>query len=131
MPGSLVLAFGVVLVIGVLISERVSRTVLSTSVLFLGAFVLEGRGHEHGDAGDPAPQLASSLREVGVHVGELVKLATLLLFGALLSLPFLFATGVLGVAFALVALLAARPLALVLALLGGGLTRSEWLADAA
>lgn len=76
------------------------------------------------------PELASSVREVGVHLAELVKLATLLLFGALLSVPFLLATGWAGAAFALVALLAARPLALVLALLGGGLPRSEWLAAA-
>lgn len=43
MSGSLVLAFAVLLMMGVLISERAHRTVLSTAVLFLlGGFVLGG-----------------------------------------------------------------------------------------
>lgn len=76
------------------------------------------------------PEFASALRKIGVPIAEAVKLATLLVFGAVLSLPFLVATGLRGVAFALAALLAARPLALVFALLGGGLTRKEWFAAA-
>ncbi|GGG69598.1 peptidase [Kocuria dechangensis] len=41
MPGSLLLSFAVLLLIGMLISERASRTVISTAVLFLlGGFLL-------------------------------------------------------------------------------------------
>lgn len=76
------------------------------------------------------PEFASALRQVGLPVAETVKLAALFIFGAVLTLPFLFATGLAGVAFAVAALVAARPLALVLALHGGGLTRKEWFAAA-
>lgn len=76
------------------------------------------------------PRFASASRQIGVPIAEAVKLGTLLIFGAMLSLPFLLSTGLRGAAFAVAALVAARPLALVFALLGGGLTRKEWFAAA-
>lgn len=76
------------------------------------------------------PQHASSYHELGRPIAEVLKLATLLVFGALLRVDQLFGLGLKGLAFALLALLAARPLALVLALLGGGLSKREWLAAA-
>ena len=75
-------------------------------------------------------ELAKALRQVGRPLAESVKLATLLVFGAVLRVDLLLAWGWAGLAFALVALLAARPLALVLGLIGGGLSRKEWLAAA-
>ena len=56
MSAPLVLAFAVLLMIGVLVSERAHRTVLSTAVLFLlGGFVLGGGvlGVLDIQAGDP------------------------------------------------------------------------------
>ncbi|HVZ32877.1 MAG TPA: cation:proton antiporter, partial [Polyangiaceae bacterium] len=76
------------------------------------------------------PQFALALRQLGMPIAEVLKLATLLVFGAVLSLPSLFVAGMPSLVFALVALLAARPIALVFALLGGGLTRKEWCAAA-
>jgi NhaP-type Na+/H+ or K+/H+ antiporter len=77
-----------------------------------------------------SPSLATALKEVGDPVTEALKLAALLILGAMLSIQHLLETGVAGFAFALIALLAARPLALALALVNGGLTRGEWLAAA-
>lgn len=77
-----------------------------------------------------SPALAAALTEVGDPVTEALKLAALLVFGAMLDIGQLLSTGVAGFGFALVALLAARPLALALALVNGGLTRAEWFAAA-
>jgi NhaP-type Na+/H+ or K+/H+ antiporter len=76
------------------------------------------------------PKFAGLLRNFGLPLAELLKLATLLVFGAVLSAPSLLKTGLPGLGFALIALLLARPLALVFALRGGGLSRREWLAAA-
>jgi NhaP-type Na+/H+ and K+/H+ antiporter len=76
------------------------------------------------------PRFARAVQPFGAPLAEALKLATLLIFGAMLSPPFLFATGWPGILFAITALLAARPLALVLALFGGGLSCREWLAAA-
>lgn len=75
-------------------------------------------------------EFAIDLRDLLLPVAEAIKLATLMVFGSILSLPFLFAPGWPGVAFAAVALLASRPLGLVLAMFRGGLSRKEWLAAA-
>lgn len=75
-------------------------------------------------------EFAADFRRVGEPVAEALKLATLLVFGATLSLGTLRSPGLPGLAFTAVTLLAARPLALVLAFKGGGLTRKEWLAAA-
>jgi sodium/hydrogen antiporter len=76
------------------------------------------------------PPFARAVQPFGAPLAEALKLATLLIFGAVLTAHFLFATGWAGILFAVTALLAARPLALVLALLGGGLSCREWLAAA-
>lgn len=76
------------------------------------------------------PAFAAAVREVGRPIAEVVKLATLLVFGAMLTAPLLLGLGAAGFLFAAAALLAARPLALVLSLFGGGLSRKEWLAAA-
>lgn len=75
------------------------------------------------------PDFAQALRQVGAPLAETLKLATVLIFGVILSgsPP---APGWLGIGFALAALLAARPIALVLALLRSELSRREWLAAA-
>jgi NhaP-type Na+/H+ or K+/H+ antiporter len=76
------------------------------------------------------PGLAAELRKLGQPLTEALKLAALLVFGATLRWEWLVAEGWRGPAFAALALLAARPLALVLALFRGGLARREWLAAA-
>ncbi len=76
------------------------------------------------------PEFATAFRQVGAPVAEAIKLATLLIFGAVLSVPFLLATGLGGFVFATGTLLAARPLALIFAFLGGDLSRKEWIAAA-
>jgi NhaP-type Na+/H+ or K+/H+ antiporter len=81
-------------------------------------------------AASVGPQHASSLRQLGRPLAEILKLAALLIFGAVLTLPALLRFGAAGLVFAAVALLVARPLGLVLALLGGGLPRREWLVAA-
>lgn len=75
------------------------------------------------------PEFAQATRQVGAPLAEVLKLATVLIFGVTLSneLP---NPGWLGIAFASAALLAARPLALVLALRRNQLSRREWLAAA-
>jgi NhaP-type Na+/H+ or K+/H+ antiporter len=75
-------------------------------------------------------EFASAIRDVFAPIAEALKLATLLLFGATLSVQGLLAPGMPGLLFAIAALLAARPLALFFALRGSGLTRKEWLAAA-
>lgn len=70
--------------------------------------------------------LAQSLVRIGEPLTEAVKLAALLVFGAALSLQF----DLVVIGFAAAALLAARPVALLLAFLGGGLDRKEWLTAA-
>jgi NhaP-type Na+/H+ or K+/H+ antiporter len=77
-----------------------------------------------------SPALAAALKKIGDPATEALKLAALLILGAMLSVRQLLATGIAGFGFALIALLAARPLALGLALVNGGLSRGEWFAAA-
>ncbi|MGI8938883.1 MAG: cation:proton antiporter [Iamia sp.] len=77
-----------------------------------------------------SPAMRAAFHEFGELVAELLKLGALLVFGALISLSFLGEIGVRGYVFALLALVAARPLALGLALLRSKLTRKETLAAA-
>jgi NhaP-type Na+/H+ or K+/H+ antiporter len=74
--------------------------------------------------------LAREVQAFGSPLSEAVKLATLLAFGATLDLGALLQPGWRGLVFAAVTLLLARPLALILALLGKPLPRREWLAVA-
>lgn len=72
--------------------------------------------------------LRNEFHQFGELLAELFKLGALLLFGALISAQSLGDVGWRGLLFAVVALVAVRPLALGLALWGGGLERREWLA---
>lgn len=80
--------------------------------------------------GSANPIAARAFHPVGLPISELWKLAALLVFGAVVSRELFLDIGWRGWAFALIALLATRPIGLLLAFLGGGLTRLEWLAAA-
>jgi sodium/hydrogen antiporter len=97
---------------------------LTHANLFLAAFAA---GVTVATAG---PEVRREFHEFGDTVTELLKLAALLVFGALLS-PALFGeAGPGGWLFALLALVAVRPAAIGLALLGSRIGRREWLAAA-
>jgi NhaP-type Na+/H+ or K+/H+ antiporter len=74
--------------------------------------------------------LSSASHELGESVSEIVKLAALLVFGALLSLRFLGDISLGGFGFAVAALLLVRPLALLIALIGNSLPRHQFWAAA-
>jgi NhaP-type Na+/H+ or K+/H+ antiporter len=97
---------------------------LAHANLFLAAFA----------GGATLATLSSALREAfhefGETLSELLKLAALLVFGALMSPAFLAETPLSQYVFAGVVLLAARPLALAVALLGSRLDWREWVAAA-
>jgi sodium/hydrogen antiporter len=97
----------------------VSVCELTHANLFLAAFTagitVATRGQREADA----------FRELGELVAELLKLAALLVFGLLISLPFLGEIPITGWVFAVSAILLARPLALLVALGRSGLTRRE------
>lgn len=76
------------------------------------------------------PKLAQEFLRLGAPLAEAIKLATLLVFGSLLTTQFLMASGIAGLFFAVVAILMARPLAILLAFINGGLSTKEWLAAA-
>ena len=71
------------------------------------------------------PEVRDAFREVGENLTELLKLAALLVFGALISPHLLADISLRGYLFALLALVAARPAALGLALLGSRLPWKE------
>jgi NhaP-type Na+/H+ or K+/H+ antiporter len=77
-----------------------------------------------------APQIGEMFEALGSTLADLLKLATLFLFGALISPSLLGGIGVGGYVFALVTILFARPLAFAIAMLGSGLSRNEWLTAA-
>ncbi len=77
-----------------------------------------------------SPAIHEAFHQFGELVAELLKLGALLVFGALISPSFLGAIGVRGYAFAALALFAARPVALGIALLRSKLDRRERLAAA-
>ena len=60
----------------------------------------------------------------------MLKLAALLVFGSLLTISFFTETSPASYMFALLALVAARPAALAIALAGSGLTWQEWVTAA-
>jgi NhaP-type Na+/H+ or K+/H+ antiporter len=74
--------------------------------------------------------LRRAFHEFGETLSELLKLAALLVFGALMSPSFLAEIPWSGYAFAVLVLVLARPLALALALLGSRLDWREWVAAA-
>jgi NhaP-type Na+/H+ or K+/H+ antiporter len=77
-----------------------------------------------------SPAIREAFHAFGELIAELLKLAALLLFGALISLSFLAEISVRGYVFAALALLVARPIALMVAMVGARLTRREWVAAA-
>lgn len=72
-----------------------------------------------------APDLCKVSRPFGETIAEVVKLAALMLFGALLSIDFLRQTNGTEYLFAILLLVLARPIGLGLALLGSSLTWRE------
>ncbi|MEW2357702.1 cation:proton antiporter [Spirillospora sp. NPDC029432] len=87
--------------------------------LFLAAFAA---GITVATIGD---QHRQAFEEFGELVAELLKLAALLVFGALLSPAFLGDVGWTGWVFAVLALIVARPVAIWISFLGSGLTARE------
>ena len=76
------------------------------------------------------PEVRDAFHRFGELVAELLKLSSLLLFGALISPTLLKDVAWNGYLFALLALIVVRPLALAIALLGAKLARREWIAAA-
>lgn len=72
-----------------------------------------------------APEVETSFAEFGELVTELLKLSAILVFGALISPSFLAEIPFSGYVFALLALVLARPLAIVVSLVGSGLPSPE------
>jgi NhaP-type Na+/H+ or K+/H+ antiporter len=77
-----------------------------------------------------SPDLRKAFHEFGETLSELLKLAALLVFGALMSPAFLAEVSLSGYVFAGLVLFLARPLALAVALLGSRLDWREWAAAA-
>ncbi len=76
------------------------------------------------------PDQRKSFEQFGELVSELLKLAALLVFGALITITVIADNGWLGVAFAVLALLLPRSIALALSFLGSGLSAKEQVAAA-
>jgi len=76
------------------------------------------------------PEVRESFHKFGELVTELLKLAALLLFGALVSLEVVGDVSWQGLVFAIAALLVVRPVALSIALLGSSLSHRERLVAA-
>jgi sodium/hydrogen antiporter len=77
-----------------------------------------------------SPEMRRSFEAFGEEITELLKLAALLLFGALISPALLGGISVAGYVFAAGAIVLARPMALALALARADLTPREWVAAA-
>ena len=76
------------------------------------------------------PAARAAFHRFGELVAELLKLAALLVFGALMSPSFLLEIPWQGYLFAVLVILAVRPLAIGIAMLGGKLDWREWVAAA-
>jgi NhaP-type Na+/H+ or K+/H+ antiporter len=77
-----------------------------------------------------SPESRDAFRAFGGLITELLKLAALLMFGALITPGLLAQLPLGGYAFAVLTLVAVRPAALAIALHGSGLSRLEWGAAA-
>ncbi len=77
-----------------------------------------------------SPEMRRSFEAFGEEITELLKLAALLLFGALISPSLLGGISVAGYVFAAGAIVLARPMALALALARADLSPREWVAAA-
>jgi sodium/hydrogen antiporter len=69
-------------------------------------------------------------RPFGQLLSELLKVAAVLVFGALMEPSLLVDVGLSGLLFALLVLILARPVAIAVALLGSDISKSEWAAAA-
>ncbi len=76
------------------------------------------------------PDQSESFEQFGELAAELLKLAALLVFGALITITVIADNGWLGVAFAVLALILPRSIALALSFLGSGLSAKEQVAAA-
>lgn len=76
------------------------------------------------------PNQRDSFEQFGELVAELLKLAALLVFGALITVTVIADNGWAGVAFAVLALVLPRSIALVVSFLGSGLSAKEQVAAA-
>lgn len=76
------------------------------------------------------PTFTRAFQQFGHLVSELLKLAAILVFGALISPQFLGEISLAGYVFALLTLLLARPVSIAIALLGTRISRREWAAAA-
>jgi NhaP-type Na+/H+ or K+/H+ antiporter len=76
------------------------------------------------------PRQRAAFEHLGENVAELLKLAALLVFGALISWPFLSEISPAGWAFAVLAIVIPRPVALAVSFLGSRLSVREQLAAA-
>lgn len=76
------------------------------------------------------PEVRDRFHEFGDRLAELLKLAALLLFGALISPQFLYEIHWYGYLFAALTLFVVRPVALSLALIGSRLNWREWVVAA-
>jgi NhaP-type Na+/H+ or K+/H+ antiporter len=115
-PGALVAEAGLGVVLGVAVpwvAVRLEQTRLFGATLASLSTALRQAFHEFGET-----------------LSELLKLAALLVFGILMSPPFLAEVPLPGYVFALLVLFLARPLALAIALLGSRLDWREWVAAA-
>ncbi len=135
------LAIGVVLPLAAILLERTRFFAASTqyeplNAVAIGLLVLAVGKATHGNlflaafaAGITVATFGPKQRESFEHFGELVaellKLAALLVFGALISLEFLGEIPWTGWVFAVLALVVARPLALLLSFLGSKLNLRE------
>jgi sodium/hydrogen antiporter len=77
-----------------------------------------------------SPRFREAFHRFGESVTELLKLAALLAFGALISPTFLAEVPASGYVFAVFALFLARPVALAVSFVGTGIDRREWAAAA-
>ena len=75
-----------------------------------------------------APRFRDAFHHFGELIAEILKLAALFLFGALISFSFLTDVGWSGVAFAIAMLIVARPLVILVILIHSGLTWREKIA---
>lgn len=77
-----------------------------------------------------SPRFRDAFHQFGELLTELLKLAAILVFGALISLTFLMEIGLGGYVFALLALVVVRPMALAVSFLGARINLPEFAAAA-
>lgn len=112
-----------------LVGIAIGLTVLSSAKVFHGNLFLAAFAAGVAVA-TLAPEIRETFRRVGEPITELLKLAALLVFGALLSAENFGDIGTGDVAFAVLVIVAARPVAILVSLVGSGLPRGERLTAA-